>query len=201
MKDDYKDKLGNWVRSERIEGRRQCTKSGVKWDSINSRCLVGGSLQRDFPAYLGCTNDFSSFNTFVGWHIHQKGYELSFEIDKDLLVCGNKSYNEYSCVLLPKVINTFFGKHTRARGLWPQGIDMCTTSPLGKFRAQIRIDGRSQHLGYFSDVEQAKAVYIKAKTARARVLAQEYRDCLDVRAYDALNTKQFYYSGLDLLFQ
>lgn len=197
---DFKDQAGKWVRSKHIDGRHVRTVSGRKWEAICNRCTEGGSLQRDFPAYVGSKNKFESFDAFAEWHRSQDGYGSDYELDKDLLKDGNKVYSPEFCVLIPKKLNLFFGKHTRGRGRLPQGIDDCFEKPRDKVRAQIRVDGKSQHLGFFSEIKDAQAAYIEAKTKYARMYADLYEGTVDERAIHALRTKRFEYRGLDLVF-
>jgi hypothetical protein len=197
---DFKDCGGNWVRYVREDGRNNYTVSGSKWSALLNRCNEGGSLQRDFPAYVGCINKFKDFNSFTEWHRLQKGYSIkNYELDKDLLEYGNKIYSEDKCLLLPKELNLFFGNHTRARGIYPQGLDMNYSNP-GKYRAQIRVCGESYHIGYFLNIENAKAAYAEEKTKHARMLADRYEGIIDDRAIEALRTKIFKYVNLDCVF-
>ena len=107
---DFKDRDGNWVRTVRIKGKQYYTRGGKLWADIKYRCTGESSAQRKRPKYKGCTLDFANFNSFVEWCHTQKGYFEGFEIDKDILYKGNKSYSDKTCVFVPKALNNFIIK-------------------------------------------------------------------------------------------
>lgn len=180
---DFKDRDGSWVRSLSLRGRQVYTISGRKFSSLIDRCTPGSFEQRKHPAYEGCTNDFESFNEFSEWHQMQVGYG-EFQIDKDLLVLGNKSYSVRTCILLPKVINqTLIGK-SKDRGL-PTGVYRYKGS---RYIAILRIPSsrKSGHIGMYDTPEEAHEAYKVRKSEVLKALAKEYKDRLDPVAYEAL---------------
>lgn len=76
------------------------------WHSMLNRCYNEKHLRRQ-PAYLGCSvcGEWHKFSVFKAWMIKQdwEGKEL----DKDLLVQGNKVYGPETCVFVSGLVNKF----------------------------------------------------------------------------------------------
>lgn len=163
-----------------LDERRKC--SGI-WTFLVKR--VG-----KHPAYLDCTNEFQSLADFREWAIKQVGFHnLDFELDKDILIKGNRVYSPQTCVFVPTEINGLFSGcfHAKRRGPYPIGVSFNKGS--GSFVAQMssRQDrGLNKYLGSFPTVEEAFACYKAAKEAKIRRLARKWKDFIDPRAYDAL---------------
>lgn len=161
---DFKDTNGAWIRSYKLDGKQYITKSGLVWKNMMDRCKIGGKVQQIEPTYIGCHTStmFGKFQTFTDWHVQQIGYEEQrYQLDKDLLVNGNKLYSEDTCVLVPSQLNSFLIACDSARGLWPKGV--CFHKATSKFYAQISIGGKRKYLGLHSTPEAAEVVYNAAK--------------------------------------
>ncbi|QWU14220.1 hypothetical protein SAMN04487895_101510 [Paenibacillus sophorae] len=79
----------------------------IKWFSMFNRCY-DVNYQKDNPRYIGCTvsDEFHNYQNFAKWY-DKKIYPCSYklELDKDLLVEGNKTYSPSTCCFLPKELN------------------------------------------------------------------------------------------------
>lgn len=116
---------GAWVKREWTDsGVRHHTKSYRLWCDIKLRCIDGGKYQQGKPTYAGCTmsEDFKNYQYFAEWCQSQVGYGLpDYQIDKDLLVTGNKIYGENTCVFIPSLLNMFITSTSRRRD-YPTGV-------------------------------------------------------------------------------
>lgn len=79
----------------------------VKWFSMFSRCYDDKYHEKQ-PKYIGCSvsEEFHNYQNFAQWYdkrIYACKYKL--ELDKDLIVEGNKIYSPSNCCFLPKEIN------------------------------------------------------------------------------------------------
>lgn len=160
------------------------------WRNMLRRCYVP-SVQEKYPTYIGCTvsDTFKVYDSFQGWHFDQFGYALKgWQIDKDLLIKGNKLYSEDTCTLLPKEINMVLINRKAKRGCLPVGVSASSTK--GKYLSQLSLEGRTLYLGTFSTAEQAFLAYKQAKEAYLSYLAERYKILLDPRAYHALKKYQ-----------
>lgn len=166
------------------------TREYRKWKGMLGR-TYGASTQRLQPTYIGCSisDNFKSFSYFHEWCNNQYGFNLDgWELDKDLLIKGNKLYSESTCVFIPQEINTALVSNKVRRGCCPLGVHFDKSK--SSYRASISVYGRNKYLGRFKTKEQAFLAYKQAKEAHLSNLAEKYRDHLDPRAYHALKKYQ-----------
>ena len=86
-------------------------KSYKVWNSMLERCYSNKSLIHN-PTYKDCTvcDEWLCFENFEKWY-NENYYEVDDEImnlDKDILVKGNKIYSPETCCFVPKRINILF---------------------------------------------------------------------------------------------
>ena len=155
-----------------------------KWRMIINRCF-NEKYKTKYPNYADCKMDerFLDYSYFYEWYNQNLiSGEHTFQLDKDLLVRGNKEYHPDKCVFLPREINNTFIRREAGRGECLIGV----TRTHGVFSAQVGIGGECVFLGRFNSEVRAFQAYKKAKERIIRDLAEKYRDQIDVRAYSAL---------------
>ena len=94
------------------------TSENKRWSSMLMRCYDDKYYSR-FQTYVGCSvsEKFIFFPYFKEWCNKQIGFSnQSWQLDKDLLIKGNKVYSENSCVFIPQEINSLLTKRTASRG-------------------------------------------------------------------------------------
>ncbi len=108
-----------------------------------------------------------------------------FDLDKDLLIKGNKVYSEDTCVFLPVEINSLLTKSIASRGEHLIGVSW---HKKGKsFVAQINKNkGKQEKLGYFKTELEAFNAYKQAKESFVKEQANKWKSQIDERAYNAL---------------
>ena len=123
---------------------------------------------------------------FYEWCNEQIGFGVDgFELDKDLLLKGNKIYSENTCVFIPSEINLLLVKREALRGEYLIGVSWYSKSKT--FIAQVNKNkGKSENLGYFKTELEAFKAYKKAKEAFVKEQANKWRGKIDDRAYNAL---------------
>ena len=163
------------------------TKEYVLWCDMLKRCY-SDSYKKQRPTYEGCevSDNFKCYEYFYGWCHSQIGFgNEGWQLDKDLLVKGNKVYSEHSCVFIPKDINLLLTKCTASRGNHLIGVYWSKTA--NAFVARVsRNKGKSEHLGLFNTELEAFNAYKKAKEAFVKEQADEWKGKIDDRAYEAL---------------
>lgn len=179
------------LKAQKYRKKNGCTlaeqrRASNLWKQINAR--IGKAL-----AYKDCTNGFESFEAFRDWAVQQIGFgEEGFELDKDILVKGNRVYGPDTCVFVPLEVNSLFAGCYKAQRRGPYPIGVTFNKGSGSFVAQMssRQDkGLDKYLGSFPTVEEAFACYKQAKEAKIKRLADKWRNQIDQRAYVALMTR------------
>ena len=167
------------------------TKEYVLWKHMLQRCY-SDDFKKERPTYEGCqvSENFKSYEYFYEWCHEQVGFgNEGFQLDKDLLVKGNKVYSEDSCVFLPSEINMVLVKHTPSRGKHPIGVSWYSKSKT--FMAQVNKNkGKPENLGYFKTEIEAYNAYKTAKESFIKEQANKWKDNIDIRAHDALMNYQ-----------
>ncbi len=130
------------------------------------RCYSAKYHERK-PTYNGCSvaKEWHSFSTFRAWMIKQEWN--GNQLDKDLLIPGNKVYGPDTCVFVSGKLNTFMSDCGSARGEWPLGV--CWDSTKGKLISQCSnpFTGKKEHLGYFTDPFEAHEAWRERKHEHA----------------------------------
>ena len=99
--------------------KRKMTKEYSLWVSMLNRCY-GAGVHLRVPTYKTCevSENFKNFQYFAEWCNNQLGFGTKgWELDKDLLVRGNKVYSEETCVFIPRVINSSITEKTSSKSL------------------------------------------------------------------------------------
>ena len=163
------------------------TKEYMLWQSMLKRCY-SDVYKKKRPTYIGCevSENFKYYEYFYEWCQNQVGFgNEGWQLDKDLLIKGNKVYSESTCVFIPTEINSVLIKSTASRGKHLIGV--CWHNTNKAFVAQINKNkGKSKCLGYYSTEIEAFKAYKEAKENYLKELAKKWKDKIDDRAYNAL---------------
>ena len=161
------------------------TKCYEVWKSMLMRCYDSKYYEKR-PTYKGCRvcENWWNFQVFAEWY-YSHFYEIEGQImnlDKDILKKGNKVYSPDTCLFVPQCINKLFIKSDKVRGDLPIGV--CKYG--NKYVACLSKDNKKMHLGYFDTPKEAFLAYKRAKEQYIKELAEEYKDKIDPRTYEAM---------------
>ena len=163
------------------------TKEYTLWYSMLTRCY-SDACEKKSPTYIDCevSNKFKSYEYFYEWCQKQVGFgNEGWQLDKDLLIKGNKVYNENVCVFIPQEINSMLVKCTASRGEHLIGVSWNDTCKA--FEARVRKNkGNREYLGLFNTEIEAFNAYKIAKEYFVKEQATKWKDQIDIRAYNAL---------------
>ena len=152
--------------------RRRCPYYEV-WRSMLTRAYSPKEHARR-PTYTGVTvcEEWHSFMAFRAWMMTQdwEGKQL----DKDIIVPGNKVYSPATCAFVSGEINILLTDRAAARGEWPIGVDWHRQAE--KFQARVTENGRLRYLGLFTTPEAAHLAWRKEKVRIVRTAARECDD-------------------------
>ena len=152
------------------------------WNSMIKRCYCPKNHANQ-PTYKDCTvhPNWHNYQNFAAWFEKQYRAE-GWQLDKDLIVEGNKVYSTDTCTFVPHQINSLLENCGATRGDLPQGV-----SRHGKrYRAHLRADGKTHQLGAYATPEEAFIHYKLAKEANVKRMAEQYKCLIDPRVYDSL---------------
>ena len=172
------------------EGRKG-TKEYVLWKSMLERCYSDVYKKKN-QTYIGCevSDNFKSYEYFYEWCHEQIGFgNKDWQLDKDLLIKGNKIYSENTCVFIPKEINSLLVKSDKIRG--EHLIGVCWHNASKAFVAQVKKNkGKQEWLGSFKTEIEAFKAYKEAKESFVKEQAEKWKGKIDDRAYQALMNYQ-----------
>ena len=159
------------------------------------------------PDYKDCTicdewlDDKKSFYEWVDHNFYEIEGEPTAELDKDILVPGNKIYSPDTCIFVPKRINDLFVHiHGRKKNGLPTGVTY--SKKTGKYQATVRESCETEdsentkkkkgvQLGYFDTIEEAYEVYKAHKLAEIIYIADCYKDVIPDKLYQAMINWKF----------
>lgn len=153
------------------------------WANMIARCY-SNKVKNKNPTYNDCYScekwhRLKNFKVFF-----DDNYKDGYDLDKDLLVKGNKVYSPETCVFLPREINSFLSNKYTCKNKLYAGITW--RESIRKYQVRIGIEGNSVHLGVFENIDDVVEVYKKAREQEAKKLANKYKHEIDIRAYNAL---------------
>lgn len=160
-----------------VEKARSC------WRAMIQRCY-DKKFQKKHPTYIGCyvCDSWLTFSVFLRWF--KDNYVEGFELDKDLLVKGNKVYSPDTCCFVPHEINGFLCKcdKLRKKDLF---IGVKKNSD-NTFSAMVRKGMKNFVYGKYATELSAFDKYKQEKESYAKEIANKYSSVISEKAYKAL---------------
>ena len=163
------------------------TKAYNTWRAMIERCY--NKNKHDRPTYDECTvcNEWHNFQNFAEWH-EENYYEIDNEkmcLDKDIMIKNNKIYSPETCIFVPNRINVLFTKRQNKRGKTFIGLSMYGKDK--KFRVSCQNENcKHINLGSYNTQEEAFAVYKQFKENVIKQVADEYKDLIPEKLYNAM---------------
>lgn len=156
------------------------------WIHMLRRCYRPDSKTKSYKDCSVC-EDWLTYSHFDKWFSeHSNEYGDNYQIDKDILVKGNKVYSPDTCCFVPQEINLLLINRKSCRGSLPLGVQKQTRSD--NFMVRLNRYGKAKYVGTFNTIEEAFAAYKQEKEAYIKEVAQRYFDenKITKRVYDAL---------------
>jgi hypothetical protein len=160
----------------------------LSWHSMITRCYDLKFLEK-VPSYKDVTvcEDWHCFQNFAKW-FDENYYEIEGErmnLDKDILIKGNKVYSPNTCIFAPHTINSLFVKGDKKKDDLPKGVYFFK----GRNKYQARCSnrkGQSVSLGYYDTVVEAFQAYKAFKENIITDVAYKYKDKIPEKLFNAL---------------
>ena len=173
------------------EGEQVCQIRGVKtqsyknWAGAMTRCYSEKTHNRS-KSYIDCdvSEVWHCYQNFGDWYDKETNKEDDWQLDKDLLVKGNKVYSPETCCFLPREINAIITKKTISKKVLPVGV--VGGRKAGGFTSSLVLKGKRKSLGVFETSEGAYFAYKLAKESYIKSLALKWKGKLSYKAFEAL---------------
>lgn len=153
------------------------------WYNMLSRCYCK-KCHKNQPTYKDCIvcDEWLLFSNFKRWF--DENYIEGYDLDKDIIIKGNKVYSPETCCFVPHEINNLLCKNKNRRGRYPIGVCLVNN----KYKAGLNFNGRTLGLGYFTTLEKAFESYKAAKEKLIKSLAKTYfeNNIINEKTYNAL---------------
>lgn len=152
-----------------------------------------GMLERvyrdDFYKDCSICNEWLIFENFYNWLHSQSNFDKwlnnnKWNVDKDIIVKGNKVYSPDTCCLVPSHVNTLFLKSNKARNDLPIGV----RHSGNKYMAICNNSNSRIYLGTYDNLNDAFCAYKEYKEKLIKMIAQEQYNIGNItkQCYDAM---------------
>lgn len=162
-----------------------------RWSGIMNRCY-GKNSKDGNPTYKICSvcAEWYNFQNFAKWfeENYNPEYMDSWELDKDILIKGNKIYSPKTCCFVPPIINVQFTRRESCRGKYPIGVIFNKKGNV--FEAWCTIGNISRYLGKAHNTEETFYIYKPVKETEIQRLANEWKSLITEPCYQALMNYQ-----------
>lgn len=131
-------------------GSHRSSKNGVEskayqcWHGMIARCYCKKFLKKR-PSYEGCTvcEEWHNFQNFADWYYENYPKDgVSYELDKDIKLKGNRIYSPETCIFATRKENTTQARAKRYRLLSPSG-DIVEVYNLKEFCIENNISNKN----------------------------------------------------------
>lgn len=151
------------------------------WYSMLKRCF-DEDYKKEHPTYIGvtCCKEWLLFDNFCDWIQSQENYDKwasskGWNLDKDILLKGNKIYSPDSCCLVPQNVNTLFVRKDANRGDLPIGV--CRRHDREEIYLAVCSDRfkskTNRYIFSYLTIEEAFAAYKKHKEKVVKQVAED----------------------------
>jgi hypothetical protein len=157
------------------------------WTKMLKRCYTENML-KVYPTYKDCKVYYGwlNFQNFAKWY-DENYYQIEcerMELDKDILIKGNKIYSPEACIFVNREINSLFVRQKKIRGNLPIGVHF--NKIKNKYVAQCSYKSKTYFLGNFNNQIEAFKKYKEFKENLIKDIAYALKKQIPKRLFDAL---------------
>lgn len=144
----------------KVNGKQMLCPYYKVWKNMLKRCYDLNFLQNN-RTYFGCIvcDGWLLFSNFKNWMMLQDWQDN--ELDKDLLIPGNRLYSPDTCIFIPHSLNGLLNKREAAKGEFARGV--YTRAKPNIYYARCRVNSKIIRLGKFNTELAASQCYIQFK--------------------------------------
>ena len=175
----------DYVTNPSINGKRVACPFYKVWQNMLMRCY-SLAYQKKRPTYIECSvcDEWLTFSNFKTW-MKTKSWKDK-QLDKDILIEGNKVYSPSSCIFVSKQLNSFMNDHGAKRGACLIG---CYWNKRDKkYQSQCRnpFSNKIENLGLFTNEQTAHEAW---KTRKHELSCEYAEHQADSRVANALKIR------------
>lgn len=151
-------------------------KAYIVWKSMLRRCYDEKHLLK-YKTYIGCTVDerWHNFQVFAKWY--EQNYIDGFQLDKDILIKGNKVYSPDTCCFVPVEINNMFKDNITNIGIYPNGKNLIV---------RFQRFGKTKNFGTYKYFEEAQNILNIEKEKYFKEVAEIWKNKIHEKVYQIL---------------
>lgn len=159
-------------------------KSYSVWSGMLNRCY---NKKHPNKAYIGCSvcEEWYNYTNFEKW-FDENYYTIDgeeIELDKDILIRGNKIYSPDTCIFVPKRINSLFISLNKNNNK-TIGIDW--KEKIHKYQIRCCFENDRKYIGVYSTEEESFNAYKQFKESYVKQIADKYKDKIPEKLYNAM---------------
>lgn len=170
------------------------SKGGVKiWEYVLWKNMINRAYCEKFKeknkGYVesSCCDEWLVLSNFISdinlIHASDRYDSDGWNMDKDILLKGNKVYSPEMICFVPKELNSLILNSRKTRGDLPLGVHK---NRYGKFVSSIRLDNKKINLGSFNDIESAFMKYRSVKESEIKNKAEKWKSEIHENVYNSL---------------
>lgn len=156
----------------------------IYWSTMITRCYSDKTYYT-YDNKLVC-DEWHCLQNFGKW-FDENYYQINnqeMNLDKDILIKGNKIYSPDTCVFVPHDINIIINDNKKRRGDYLIGVSYHNIA--NKFQARCSFYGKECHLGLFDTEYEAFKKYKYEKEKYIKEVANLYKDKIPLKLYNSL---------------
>lgn len=170
----------------KVTNNGKMTREYARWRGMLDRCYKYPDKYSSYSECLVC-DEWHNFQNFARWfndnYYEVKGHKM--DLDKDILIKGNKVYSPETCSFVTKEINALFLKNDISRGSCPIGVYWDESK--GKYASECSIpNSKKARLGLFDNEFDAFLAYKHKKEEVIKQMADKCKNDIPQRLYDAM---------------
>lgn len=150
------------------------------WKDMMNRCY-SNAVHIRLPKYKGCdvSKEWWYLSKFSIWC--KENFVDGYQLDKDILVFGNKTYSKDTCIFVPNWVNSFVLPRTKQD--LPAGVSFHKRDK--RYNVNYSLDGNTIYIGSCGDKVTASKMWIEKKISILNERKCEL-DNIDLRLYHRL---------------
>jgi len=177
--------IGKGGYKSHIGGKR--LKESTIWRGMLGRCY-SSKFQETHLSYKGCSvcDEWLNFQGFSKW-FSENYYEINghnIQLDKDILIKGNKIYSPETCIFVPQSINLLFIKPIKNSRTYPLGVYI--EKNTNKYTSMCGNGKKVVYLGQYTNSIDAFNAYKNYKENLIKETAEKWKSQIPEKLYNAL---------------